>query len=121
MRRLLRSPFLVFSTVHFAVVIGLLIFLYARGMSRFDSGAERTMLEAVGETTWEVLASPLWPLWDSSMSRQVPNAVEWLLVLANSALWGGFLSLAYGLLRERKLKLSIFGRAVGNKNDHPGK
>ena len=40
----------------------------------------------------DVLALPGYVLWTTGASKNLPNALEWLLFLANSALWGLVLS-----------------------------
>ncbi len=78
-----------FGCVHLVVTLGCMV--YAMGMTslRFDNpDLPKTLGEGIataGTTILMLLGSLVWNTWASTT---LPNAVEWLLFVANSALCG---------------------------------
>jgi hypothetical protein len=57
-------------------------------MARFDQpGLERTAVETAATWVNRVLMLPGRIIWTSWASRNLPNVLEWILFVANSALW----------------------------------
>jgi hypothetical protein len=77
------------ATLHFLAFFAVFFVAYARGMVRFDRnegpGAIDRLIELAVATLW-------FPMFQVGVAAQVRNnTAEWLLVFANSALWGVFL------------------------------
>jgi hypothetical protein len=68
-------------------------------MRTFDGGAEASVVErAIGHAA-DVLLLPGSVAWTPWASKNLPNAVEWVLFMGNSLLWGFLVAL---LLRRLK-------------------
>jgi hypothetical protein len=62
------------------------------------------LLARLADGAADVLIQPVYCFWTSGVARNMPDLVEWLVVFANSLLWGFVLSLlisAPRLLRRR--------------------
>jgi len=70
-------------------------------MARFDDPSyQLSWYEKSASSLEDILWQPGMSLWTPWMSLNMPNAVEWVLVFANSALWGfGLLFLFQGVTR----------------------
>lgn len=78
-----------FGCVHLVVTLGCM--MYAMGMIsvRFDNpDLPRTLGETIAATGAAILMLPGSLIWNTWASTTLPNTVEWLLFVANSALWG---------------------------------
>lgn len=80
---------IVVAVVHFVLAMGSLVFAIGAGMGAFDDPDYQTSgLERVTDLLVTVLLQPGMSLWTPWMSKNMPNLVEWLLLMANSLLWG---------------------------------
>jgi len=78
-----------FTCVHAALALGASFYAMAAGSARFDNPElPRTFGETAAGLVANVLMSPGRFVWTSWASRNLPNAVEWIVVIGNSALWG---------------------------------
>jgi len=90
-----------FGIAHFIILIVCFLTAFTLGMERFDKGDAN--VSAVGYVTGsltEILMSPGKYLWTSWASKNLHNAFEWMLLIANSALWG--VALAYVFSKIKK-------------------
>jgi len=79
--------FVILTCVHATVALGLM-YAMAVGMARFDSPAShRTLAEVAADSVGRVLMAPGSFIWTDWASKNLPNMFEWLLFIANSALW----------------------------------
>lgn len=92
--------------MHAVVTLGLLLYAM-QGLSRLD-GFEATQGAATAAMAADVLMLPGRLSWTPWVSKNLPNAFEWLLFVANSALWGFAISLMAGMIPRRD-------RSRGNK------
>ena len=84
-----RRRFLLFTFSHAALTIALTVYALSAAMAEFDHPERRpSQSAAVAGDVAGVLGSPLRLLWTSWASTNLPNALEWLWFLSNSALWG---------------------------------
>jgi len=67
-----------------------------------DLAAEPTTFERVAWGAATVLSAPGRWLWTSWASRNLPDVVEWALVLANSLLWGAAGAALWNAWRRRR-------------------
>ena len=92
MRSIFQRPVLLGSAVavvHFILAMACFAFSFGDTMRRFDEGvAERTPLLALVDKLGKILMEPGMMIWRTLPASRLPNVIEWLLVLANSALWG---------------------------------
>jgi hypothetical protein len=91
----------IFACIHAAVTVGLAI--YSLDFSAIDGFEPRQGPRLAGMAAG-VLASPGYLLWTSSASRNLPNALEWLLFIANSALWGLLISAVVRRVSARRFE-----------------
>ena len=92
-----------FSCLHAVVALGLLGYATAGSLLRFD-GFEALRGSMTAGIAADVLALPGYVLWTTGASKNLPNALEWLLFLANSALWGLVLSATWGLVFASRVR-----------------
>jgi hypothetical protein len=94
---------LLFTGAHAVVTLCLMLYAFSAGMAEFDdpdlphSGTGRTAGTVAG-----VLLAPgrfVWP------TKNLPNALEWVLFLANSVVWGVLLVGATALLQGQSRKV----------------
>ena len=84
------------TCLHAIVTLALEMYAMTGSSRRFDGFAGPRGSAAAG-TVAAVLMSPGYVLWTTWASKNLPNAVEWLVYLANSALWGFLFSLAIAI------------------------
>ncbi len=78
-----------FTCVHGIVTLGAAVYAMTAASARFDNPElPRVFGETAAEWTAKVLMLPGRVVWTSWASKNLPNIVEWLLFLGNSALWG---------------------------------
>lgn len=87
--------------MHGAVTLGLMLYAMYGWSRRFD-GFEAPQSAATAAIAVDVLSLPGSLLWTSWASKNLPNAVEWLLFVANSALWGLVISIVLGMTSTRR-------------------
>lgn len=94
----------VFTCVHAVLTVGAMSYGFAAGMVRFDHPDLPPMFGAsIAQATANILILPGALLWTSWASRNLPNAFEWALFLANSVLWGAVtLALTNAMSRLRR-------------------
>ena len=104
-KRIIKTT-LVLTAVHFLLMFGSVVIAYGVGMEKFDnpdyqpSGVEGATSQLAG-----VLVQPGISIWTPWMSKNVPDALEWVLVVANSLLWGFVIALLINspaLLKRKK-------------------
>lgn len=71
--------------IHALVTLGL--FLYGFDLSAID-GVETPRIKDLAFTAAGALMLPGRLLWTNWASKNLPNALEWILFVANSGLWG---------------------------------
>jgi hypothetical protein len=104
--RLRARRVVLFTFLH--AVLTLALSVYAMTAGGIDH-LEAPQRAASAEVAADVLMLPGQLLWTTWASKNLPNAVEWLLFLANSALWGLVLSAAMGMV------------SAGHIRRHPGR
>src|SRR5688572_17292665 len=91
----------VLTCVHAALTMGLMLYASYGAAARFE-GMEVPPGATVADSAAHVLSSPGVLLWTSRASKNLPNAVEWLLFLVNSMVWGAVLwTLVVTIFRAR--------------------
>ena len=80
----------VLACVHAVVAVGLMLYASYGSAARFE-GMEAPPGATVADSAAHVLSIPGALLWTSWASRNLPNAVEWLLFVGNSVVWGAVL------------------------------
>jgi hypothetical protein len=86
-----------------AVTAGALLLLkFSRGMQRFDSGAEPTLVDHVVDAIGQLFTFPL--VWTAQLlPRQLfPGLVGWVPFILNGLLWASLFTLFWQ--RRRRLK-----------------
>ncbi|MAB78511.1 MAG: hypothetical protein CMJ89_04065 [Planctomycetes bacterium] len=79
---------LLFTSVHFVVLMVLLLISF--DLSAVD-GLEPSLASRVARPFASVLGQPGFLLWNKVASASNSDAVEWVVVIANSFLWGAVL------------------------------
>lgn len=100
-----------FTCVHAAVALGATVYSLAAGSAEFDNPDLPRMAGAwIADDMASLLTFPGRLLWTSRASRNLPNAVEWALFVANSAMWGaGAMALMNRLFERRQRPSGPFG------------
>ena len=99
-RRSSRAVVIPVAAGHFALFVASLFFSFSRGMSRFDTGAAPSALERVSDIAFLVLSYPLLPLL-RAIRFDVPGVGGWLVIAANSLIWGLAVWLVIRLIPRR--------------------
>ena len=95
------------ALVHFALTISLMLFAISTGMEAFNNPDHHISgIERFSGSLVKVLMQPVMSLWTPWMSKNMPNMVEWVLVIANSLLWGFAIVLIIHILALMKRKES---------------
>ena len=102
----------VFTCLHAIVTLVLVLYAGAGSSLRFDGFAAPRGSAAAG-TVAEVLMSPGYLIWTTWASKDLPNAVQWLVYLANSALWGVLSSIAIAKVSAQRLRANRSRREAG--------
>lgn len=90
-----------FGTAHFLVLVVCYLTAFTLGMERFDKyDAKVSAVEYVIRSLAEILMSPGRYIWTSWASNNLHNAFEWMLLIANSALWGLALAYVFGKIKR---------------------
>ena len=90
-----------FGVAHFLVLVACYLTAFTLGMERFDNDdANVSAVEYVAETLAEILMSPGKYIWTSWDSKNLHNAFESMLFIANSALWGIALAYVFGKIKR---------------------
>jgi hypothetical protein len=81
--------FLLFTVLHVAITVTLIIYAFSAGMAEFDNpDRARSHSARVAGYLAGILMFPLRVLWTGNVSTQAAAVVEWLALLCNSAIWG---------------------------------
>jgi hypothetical protein len=62
-------------------------------MREFDGGASQSVTDRVIGQTAQVLLFPGTLVWTRWASENLPSIVEWMVLIANSVLWGSMIAL----------------------------
>ena len=91
-------------TICHLVTLGIVFFItFADGMEQFDNPERMlTTVEKVAHAVLMVLWQPAYSLWTPWMSKHMPDIFEWMLLFANSMLWGFVLALPISLVLKVK-------------------
>jgi hypothetical protein len=80
--------FILFTCVHTVVALSASMYEMVASSARFDNPQLPQLFGArAAETAANVLTLPGRLVWTSWASQNLPNNVEWLLFIANSAMW----------------------------------
>jgi hypothetical protein len=100
--RLPLRQLLFFTGAHAVVTLCLMLYAFSAGMAEFDNpDLPHSATASTTGTLASVLMVPGRFAWTAWASKNLPNALEWILFLANSAVWGVLLVGATALLRGR--------------------
>jgi hypothetical protein len=91
-----------FTCVHAVVTLGLSVYALTAGDVDHIEAPQRV---ANAELVADVLMLPGQLAWTSWASKNLPNAVEWLWVVTNSALWGLALSAVVEMVSAHRRRL----------------
>ena len=90
-----------FSIAHFIVLIVCFMTAFTLGMERFDKGdAHESAVEYVTGSLTNILMSPGKYIWTPWASKNLHDVFEWMLLIANSALWGITIAYVYGRIKK---------------------
>ena len=90
-----------FGVAHFLVLSMCYVTAVALRMDRFDKDdLNEGAAEYVAASLANILMAPGKYIWTPWASKNLHDAFEWLLIIANSALWGVALAYVYGRLRK---------------------
>jgi hypothetical protein len=107
--------FTLLGAVHFAATVGLLLFVFGAGMSRFDTGAEPGWLEAACRHLLSALGFPVLTLLGGRTSVRFPGLWGYVPFVANSVLWSvALLSVAESVRRLRTRRPTTSTSRHGN-------
>lgn len=106
---------LVLASLHLVPAFGSFVVAYGSAMESFDDPDHQTSrIERIAGPVAKILSQPGISLWTSSMSKNLPDVVEWGVYTLNSLLWGVVLSLLLnGPATGRRLPL---GSCDGTKS-----
>ena len=90
-----------FGIAHFLVLVACYLTAFTLSMERFDKyDAKVSAVEYVTVSLTEILMSPGRYIWTSWASKNLHNVFEWMLLIANSALWGVALAYVFGKIKR---------------------
>jgi len=90
-----------FGIAHFLVLTVCILIAFPLSMERFDKGdANESAVEYVTGSLTDILMIPGKYIWTPWASKNLHNAFEWMLLFANSALWGIVLACVYGRFKK---------------------
>jgi hypothetical protein len=90
-----------FGVAHFLVLTVCFLTTFTLAMERFDeSDASKSVVEYVAGSLTNILMVPGKYIWTPWASSNLHNAFEWMLLIANSALWGVTLAYVYGRIKK---------------------
>jgi hypothetical protein len=111
--------FTVVAALHFGATIGLLLFVFGAGMSRFDTGGEPGWFEAACGHLLTVLGFPVLTFLDGRSSLRFPGLWGYVPFVANSALWGAaLLSVAESVRRLGTRRPTTSTSPNGSHGEH---
>lgn len=90
-----------FGVAHFILLVACYLTTFTLSMERFDKDdANVSAVEYVTGSLADVLMSPGRYIWTSWASKNLHDAFEWILLIANSALWGVALAYVFGKFKR---------------------
>ena len=90
-----------FGIAHFLVLTLCFLITFPLSMERFDKGdANKSAVEYVTGSLTNILMMPGKYIWTPWASKNLHNAFEWMLLVANSALWGIAIAYVYGRIKK---------------------
>ena len=90
-----------FGIAHLLVLAACYSTAFTLGSERFDKGdANVSIVEYIAGSLTEILMSPGKYIWTSWASKNLHNAFEWMLLIANSALWCIALAYVFGKIKR---------------------
>jgi hypothetical protein len=92
-----------FALLHFILSAGAFMVSFGAAMNQFDFGGQPTAVERLAERMASILFFPGYQF--ATAANIHNNAVEWLLVLGNSLLWGAAL---YGVFIVVRRTIRVF-------------
>ena len=96
------SRFLLCTCCHALLTLALIFYAFYAGMAEFDNPAlPPSRSAAIAGDAAGVLSQPLRLVWGSRANAHLPEAVEWVAFLSNSALWA--LGLTFLVRRGRTM------------------
>lgn len=95
----------ILTACHLVALWVVFFITFAAGMEQFDNPERMlTTVEKVAHAVLMVLWQPAYSLWTPWMSKHMPDILEWMLLFANSMLWGFVLALLICLVFRVKHK-----------------
>jgi len=91
---------LIASLGHF-IFMGVLLF-YGFDLKPIDTGIPSPASKQIASQITRILMMPLVALWNMWTSKNIPNILEWILILFNSSLWGVVIAFIYSKYFPRK-------------------
>jgi hypothetical protein len=80
---------LVFACAHALVTLCMMLYAFSATSAEFDNpDSPRSPIARAAGTLAEILILPGRLVWTAWASKNLPNAVEWVVFLANSSFWG---------------------------------
>jgi len=90
-----------FGFAHFLALIVCFSTAFTLSMERFDKVDENeSAVEFVAVSLTNILMTPGRYIWTPWASKNLHNSFEWMLFIANSALWGVILAYIYGRFKK---------------------
>jgi hypothetical protein len=77
------------------VLIVFFVVSFSAGMDEFDGKRKITTFEEISQKITVILMSPMYLLWNSWASKHIHDAIENLLFILNSVLWGVAIEYSY--------------------------
>ena len=92
-----------FAVVHLLISVASLLTSFGLGMSRFDDSKApvATPLELVSSNVAGILLQPAESVYSLAPPGSLSSSVQWLVLAANSALWGLLLAAVFWRLTRR--------------------
>ena len=118
-RMRINVPLLIlFSCLHAVLALATSLYTMGAGFARFDNPElPRTYGHRTVEVAANVLMFPGFLVWTPWASKNLPNAVEWLVFIVNSSLWGAFGAIIAGWVSRRRDRTRA---REGHKNGNGG-
>ena len=105
------------SVIHLVITFSLFFWSFNKTMEAFDNPyTEVSLIYSVIEPAItlmvNILMQPCLSVWTPWMSKHMPDLIEWVLVLLNSALWGFVLSAFWELINRRSKRRQMHKHKV---------
>lgn len=107
-RRLSIGLVLAFSGIHFVMTIVLFFYSFSKTMEAFDNPSLTSKpITDLANIAVSILMQPMTSLWTKWMSQNIPNAIEFIIFLLNSCIWGIGLAALWNYVRNRRIRTEI--------------